>query len=96
MIESLGPVEIKITKSEIAFKRKRGFAWAWMPGKYVLGSFSPLVLSLSLRRRDASPCWKEVVEPYPGRSMPHLELYSLSDLDDEIRGFLAEAWSEAG
>ncbi len=54
------------------------------------------MLSLSLRRRDPSPRWKQVVEPYPGRFMHHLELHSAVDLDEEIQAFIAEAWSLAG
>jgi len=36
-ISTIGPAEIRITKSQIAFRRKRGFAWAWIPGRYLRG-----------------------------------------------------------
>jgi hypothetical protein len=95
VMEKLGPVELRVTKSQIAFRRRKAFAWAWVPGMYLRGNRPPLVLSLSLRRRDSSPRWKEIVEPTPGRFMHHLELATLAELDDEVRAWLREAWDEA-
>jgi hypothetical protein len=94
-IEQIGTVELQVTKSQAAFRRRVAFAWAWMPIQYLRRSAAPLVLSIGLRRRDASPRWKQVVEPYPGRFMHHLELYSPTDLDDEVSGWLREAWEQA-
>jgi hypothetical protein len=96
IIESLEGTKLRVTKSQIAFRRRTGFAWAWVPGKYPRGKHAPLVLSLSLRRHDPSPRWKEVVEPTPGRYMHHLELYSSTELDEEVGSWLREAWSGAG
>ncbi len=95
VIESIGTAEIRVTKSQVAFWRRKAFAWAWIPGKYLHGRGAPLVLTLSFRHRDASPRWKEIVEPAPGRFTHHLELYSASDIDDEVRAWLQEAWTEA-
>ncbi len=95
LIESLGAVTIRVTKSQVAFSRRRAFAWAWTPDRYLRGDTAPLVLSLALPRRDESPRWKEVVEPRPGRWMHHLELRSTDELDDEMRARLSEAWDEA-
>jgi hypothetical protein len=66
-----------------------------MPGQYLQRASPPLVLSVFLRRRDASPRWKEVVEPARGRFTHHLELNALADLDDEVRTWLREAWDVA-
>jgi len=71
-INSFGPAEYKVTKSQIAFRRKKQFAWVWMPGKYLRGKTAPLVLSLSFPARDPSARWKEIVEVAPGRFMHHL------------------------
>jgi hypothetical protein len=95
-IEALGSVELRVTKSQVAFSRRRGFAWAWTPDRYLRGETAPLVLSLALSRRDGSPRWKEVVEPRRGRWMHHLELRSTDELDDEVRGWLSEARDGAG
>ena len=83
-----------VTKSQIAFSIRRGFAWAWTPDRWLRGETAPLVLSIALRRLDESPRWKEVVEPRPGHWMHHLELWSASEVDDDVRAWLLEA-SEA-
>jgi hypothetical protein len=94
-IEDLGPAEIRVTKSQVAFYRRKAFAWAWMPDRYLHGNHAPLVLTLSFRYQDTSPRWKEIVEPKPGRFTHHLELYSIKDIDDEVRGWLQAAWAAA-
>lgn len=96
MVEALGPASLRATKSQIAFRRRRAFAWVWMPERYLRRPAAPLVLSLALPRRDGSPRWKEVVEPAPGRFMHHLELSDVAELDDEVRAWLRQAWEAAG
>ena len=92
VVNVIGPVELQVTKSQIAFRRRRAFAWVWMPGKYLHGKAAPLVLTLSLRSRSTSPRWKEIVEPSPGRFTHHLELYSVKDIDGQVRDWLRDAW----
>ncbi len=94
-IENIGPAEIRVSKSQIAFRRRKAFAWVWMPGQYLKGKVAPLVLTLSFRRKDASPRWKEIVEPAPSRFTHHLELYSTKEVDAEVRKWLEDAWAEA-
>jgi hypothetical protein len=94
-IDALGSVEIRVTKSQVAFRRSKAFAWAWVPGMYLRGGQAPLVLTLSFARPNASPRWKKVVEPAPGRFTHHLELRSGSEIDDEVRSWLREAWEAA-
>jgi hypothetical protein len=74
LIETVGTVEIRVTKSQVAFRRGRTFAWAWMPAQYVRGRTAPLVLTISLHHRDESSRWKEIVEPVAGRFTHHLEV----------------------
>ena len=105
MIERLGGVTLRVSRSQVAFRRRTAFTWVWMPRMYLSGGrpeqylhrpAAPLVLTVGLRRRDPSPRWKQVVEPAPGRFTHHLELYSAGDLDDEGRRWLLEAWEKAG
>ncbi len=95
VIKTIGPVELRVTKSQIAFRQSKNFAWVWIPGKYLHGKTAPLVLTASFRRRDTSARWKEIVEPSPGRFTHHLELYSVNDIDNEVRNWLQEAWTTA-
>jgi hypothetical protein len=67
-----------------------------MPGQYLRGKTAPLVLTLSFPGRNVSPRWKEIVEPTPGRFTHHLELHSVADIDDELGGWLRDAWEAGG
>jgi hypothetical protein len=90
-VESLGPVEILVQQSQVAFRKDKAFAYAWMPGKYLRGRGAPLVLTIGFRRRDTSPRWKKVVEAAPGRFTHHMEIHSPDEIDDQVRQWLQEA-----
>lgn len=94
-IDSLGPATIRVTKSQVAFRRRRAFAWAWMPGRYLRGDVAPLVLSVDLQRHDDSARWKQIVEARPGRFTHHLELWSAREVDQDVLDWLREAWANA-
>lgn len=89
-VKTLGTTQESATTSQIAFKSKKAFAWAWAPGQY-LGRGAPLVLTVSLPFRDESSRWKEIVEPHPGRFIHHVELNSTADIDDEVVRWLEAA-----
>ena len=96
MMADLGGFETRISKSQIACRRRRDFAWLWCPDQYLRGPMlATLVLSISLPHRDPSSRWKEVVEPSPGRFMHHLELRNRSDLDDQVLDWLRQAYAFA-
>lgn len=95
VIQQIAPAEIRVSKSQVAFVHKKPFAWAWIPGKYLQGKTAPLVLSISFQHREVSPRWKEIVEPYPGRFMHHLELRSISEIDSQVQEWLKKAWENA-
>jgi hypothetical protein len=94
-VEAVGSAELRVTKSQVAFTRRKAFAWAWMPAQYLHRKTAPLVLTLSLSRRDPSPRWKQIVEPAPGHFTHHLELYSVKDIDAEVCAWLRTAWMAA-
>ncbi len=96
VIESIGSAEMRVSKSQVAWRRRINFAFVWRPEQYLKRKAAPLVLTVDLRRRDESPRWKEVAEPYPGRFIHHLELYEVGQIDEEVRGWLREVWEEAG
>lgn len=95
MIATVGPADIRVTKSQVAFRRRTGFAFVWMPDMYLGRGDVPLVLTVGLRRRNDSPRWRQVVEPAHGRFTHHLELRAVSDVDHEVRSWLEEAWDAA-
>jgi hypothetical protein len=93
MVREIGPTEIRVTKSQVAFVGRKAFAWAWMPGIYLKRKVAPLVLTLPLPYRDGSLRWKQIVEPTPGNYIHHLELYSLADIDEQVSEWLQRAWN---
>ena len=95
MIDGLGPCEVTTSKSQVAFRRRRGFAYLWMPGQYLAKPDAEVVLSIALGRRDPSPRFKEVVQVAPSHWMHHLEIHDLGDLDDEVERWLREAAERA-
>jgi hypothetical protein len=92
----LGPFEIRTSKSQIAFRRKRGFAYLWRPGQYLTNPQSEVVLSIVLGRHDRSERFKEVVHPSKLHWIHHLELHGQHEIDDEVVAWLREAFERAG
>lgn len=95
LLEALVPASVQATKSQIAFRNRRGFAYVWHPGRYVRSDV-PAVLSIVLPRRIDSGRFKEIVHTSPTLWLHHLELRSAADLDAEVAGWLREAYDHAG
>jgi hypothetical protein len=96
MVDRLGPFDVRVSKSQVAFRRRRGFAYLWMPGKYLRKPTAEVVLSIALGRLDESRRFKEVVHPAPAHWMHHLEIHGLGDVDEEVADWLREAAERAG
>ena len=94
MAAGLGPHEVRVGKSQISFRRRRGYAYLWRPGVYVKSAV-PLVLSLALPRDLRSPRFKQIVHPSAGIWMHHLELMDSGQLDAEVLGWMREAYEAA-
>jgi hypothetical protein len=93
-VDKLGGAEERASKSQVAFRRRRGFAYLWVPGQYV-SSDVPVVVSLALGEKIESPRFTEVVQPSPGVWMHHLEVRRVAELNAEFRGWLARAYRGA-
>jgi len=93
MIKSLGPVKVEVMKSGISFGTRFKFSWIWLPQKYDQrqppGS---LVLSFGLDQRIVHARIKEAVNPYPQRWTHHVVINTRDDLDETLRGWLAQAY----
>jgi hypothetical protein len=87
---------VRVSRSQVAFRRRRGFAWLWLPGTYLRRPGAEVVLGVGLGRRHPSPRWKAVAHPAAAHWMHHLELRQVSDVDDEVLGWLREAAARAG
>jgi len=95
-IDRLGDTMVRVSKSQVAFRRKKNLAVVWIPGRYLTNRpTAPLVLALSFPNRDPSPRWKEITEVGPRRFTHHLELYREGEIDDQVRNWLQMAWEQA-
>jgi hypothetical protein len=94
-ISVLGVTSVRVTKSQIAFRRRKGFAYLWRPGRYIASNV-PAVLSIALPHEVTSDRFKEVAHPTSNVWMHHLELRDVPEVDDEVRQWLAEAYASAG
>jgi hypothetical protein len=93
-VARIGDADVRVTKSQVAFRRRRGFAFVWRPGQY-LRSEVPAVLSIALPYEVSSDRVKSVAHPSPRVWMHHLELDDAAQVDDEVSGWLAEAYEDA-
>ncbi len=93
-IDRIGAAEVRVTKSQIAFRRRKGFAFVWRPGQY-LKSDVPAVLSIALAEELRSERFKEVAHPAAKVWVHHLELRAPDQIDDEVRTWLEAAYREA-
>ena len=94
-IDACGPCEVRVSVSQIGFRRRRGFAYVWRPGRWLAHPQADVVLSIALPRQVESPRFKQVAHPSAAVWMHHLELRGQGDVDDEVRGWLAEAYAAA-
>jgi hypothetical protein len=91
---ALEGVRVVVSKSQVAFRARRGFAYAWAPNRYVKSDV-PVVVSIALREQLHSSRFKEVAHPSPSTWMHHVELRLVNDVDREVIGWLKRAYEEA-
>lgn len=96
LASSYPDVTERTTVSQVALRRRRGFAILWRPRQYLGDAAAEVVLSLALPHPLESPRFKEVAHPARTTWMHHLEITSVDDVDAEVLGWLREAARIAG
>ena len=91
LIDAMGGADVRTTKSQVAFRRRRGFAYLWLPGRYLTHPAADVVLSIVLGRHVPSSRWKQIAHPSPKVWMHHLEVIDVAEIDDEVAAWLREA-----
>lgn len=92
---NIGRFEVRVSKSQVALRRRRGFAYLWLPGRYLTHAQAEVVLSLALDHELDSVRFKEIAHPTSGVWQHHLEIHAVDDIDDEVEGWLREAYASA-
>ena len=87
---------VKVQKSQISFYGRHLFAAASLPVRRKKDwPKQCLVVTIGLSRRLESPRVAVAVEPYPGRWTHHVLVSEEEQIDEELMGWLREAWAFA-
>lgn len=92
---TLDGVTVEATKTQIAFRARRRFAFLWIPAIALRRGPPDLYLTFDLPRALTSPRIKEIVELPRRRFTHHMLLQRKRDLDAEAKGWLREAYEAA-
>ena len=93
ILKQIPDVKIKVSKTQISFSNKRGFAFV---------SFNPcrrskerpevwMTVTFGLSYRKDSPRIDVATEPYPNRWTHHIMVGSGEEIDGELIGWICEA-----
>ena len=89
VLSAVGETRIQVSKTQIAFSGRYGFAFVSHPRRKkdwgILVSFGP-------GRREGSMRIRQAVEPYPGRWTHHILVTSPEEMDEELMGWVKEAY----
>ena len=87
---------VKVQKSQISFYGRHLFAAASLPVRRKKDwPKQCLVVTIGLSHRLESPRAAVAVEPYPGRWTNHVLVSEEGQIDEELLGWLREAWAFA-
>ena len=89
LLSEVGGVRIKVSKTQITFSGKYGFAFVSHPRRK---GDQGLLISFGLSHRQESDRIRYASEPYPGRWTHHVPLGRQSEIDEELMGWLREAY----
>lgn len=96
-IAAWGGCEERVGRSQVGFRRDRGFAWLWNPRQYLRHPAADVVLTFALDHELASPRIKQAVRTSARHVVHHVELADpAAELDPELLGWLHEAYDRAG
>lgn len=94
--EHLGDsAQLRVSRTQVGWAKRRGFAFLWSAQRWQGPSAAPVVLTLAFTSPDPSPRWKEVFEVRQGLWNHHLEVHNLSEIDEQVLGWLDRAAEEA-
>ena len=93
ILAQIPDVNIKVSKTQISFSNKRGFAFV---------SFNPcrkakerpavwMTVTFGLDDQKLSPRIDVATEPYPNRWTHHVMVGSTEEIDEELMGWIREA-----
>ncbi|MEE3488287.1 MAG: DUF5655 domain-containing protein [Bulleidia sp.] len=93
ILKRIPDVQIKVSKTQISFIRKHGFAFvSFLPCRRAKERPAVwLTVSFGLGYRKDSERIDIAVEPYPGRWTHHVMIGSINEIDEELLSWINEA-----
>lgn len=93
ILKRIPDVQIKVSKTQISFIRKHGFAFvSFLPCRRAKERpASWLTVSFGLGCRKNPERIDIAVEPYPGRWTHHVMIGSVDEIDEELLSWISEA-----
>ncbi|MDO4516521.1 MAG: DUF5655 domain-containing protein [Bacillota bacterium] len=93
ILEQIPDVKIKVTKTQISFSNRRGFAFvSFLPVRKAKDRPETyLTVTFGLGYRKDAPRIDGAVESYPNRWTHHVMVSSLQEIDGELMGWVREA-----
>lgn len=93
ILAQIPDVKIKVSKTQISFSNKRGFAFAsFLPCRRVKDRPKIwLTVTFGHDRKVESPRIDVATEPYPNRWTHHVMVSSVEEIDEELMGWIREA-----
>ncbi len=84
---------IKVSKTQISFSNRYGFAWAWPPTRR-MKDWPPVCcgLTFGLDHQIVHPRVVVAVEPYPRRWTHHVLIATAEDLDDQVMEWVTQSY----
>ncbi len=93
-IESIGPVTVEAMKTQVSFGAKNKFAWVWLPQLWTrMRPENSITLTFVAGRHINHDRIAKAVEPRPGRWTHHVIIEDESDIDEDVRAWLHEAYA---
>lgn len=89
LLAEVGMAHIKVSKTKIAFSGKYGFAFVSHPRRK---KDRGILVSFGLFHKQESNRIQYASEPYPNRWIHHMLVSSPEEIDDELMGWLKEAY----
>lgn len=88
-----GKVDVRVQKTQVTFSNRYNFACASLPVRRKKGwPERCLMVTFGLGYRKESPRIAVATEPYPGRWTHHVLVERPEDVDDELMGWVREAY----
>lgn len=95
-VNRLGGARLRVARTQVGWARRRGFAYLWSARRWLGARGAECVLSLGMTEACPDSRWKQVVAVRGNLWMHHLEIASIDTLDDQVAGWLAAAYEQAG